>query len=152
MCLLMESGGLDPRPKPPSILARLFGMTMVLTIFRNLPMEGSTSSGLITSSSSLKVIRIFLLFLIKLSSLEIPIMEIRLVLNRYKVISYGMFHIFHIFYWTNLLCAVLNSVRLSSSVSVSGNPSNPPSASEPAFSSSSMIGRLCCYEVEIIIA
>ena len=83
----MESGGLDPRPKPPSILARLFGMTMVLTIFRNLPMEGSTSSGLITSSSSLKVIRIFLLFLIKLSSLEIPIMEIRLVLNTVLVLS-----------------------------------------------------------------
>ena len=84
-----------------------------------LPIDGSISSGLMTSSSSLNVIRLFLFFLTKFSgSFAIPSIEILL-------------------FW-----AVLNSVRLSSSFSVSGRPSKPPSASEPAFSNSSMIG-LC---------
>ena len=83
------------------------GMTVLWTRLVNLPILGSTSQGLITSSSSLKVMWIFRLFLMNVSSLGMPIIDIRL-------------------FW-----AVLNSVRLSSSFSVSGRPSNPPSASVP---------------------
>ena len=86
------------------------GMTVLWTRLVNLPILGSTSQGLITSSSSLKVMWIFRLFLMKVSSLGMPIIDIRL-------------------FW-----AVLNSVRLSSSFSVSGRPSNPPSASVPVGS------------------
>ena len=44
---------------PISFLGRFFGIIVLSTIFRNLPTEGSTSSGLIIISSSLNVIRIF---------------------------------------------------------------------------------------------
>jgi hypothetical protein len=62
----------------------LFGMTVVVTMLRKRPTEGSMSSGLMTSSSSLKVIFTFRRFFGKVSSLDIPIMDIRLKTKRSK--------------------------------------------------------------------
>ena len=62
----------------------LFGMTVVVTMLRKRPTEGSMSSGLMTSSSSLKVIFTFRLFFGKVSSLDIPIISCILFICSFK--------------------------------------------------------------------
>ena len=58
---------------PISFLGRFFGIIVLSTIFRNLPTEGSTSSGLIIISSSLNVIRIFRGFVLLSSGIPMDI-------------------------------------------------------------------------------